>query len=307
MITENFPSSLKRSIKNKNHYRILVLSDLHIPIDMDLKEQVLNSKILKGIDYAVLLGDNIASYGEDTEYKRLNAFLTKFPIPYVAINGNHEFMFKVQRFGSKTYGKIWRENSQAEKRKQLLKFYRFFNIKTPYWHEKNSDTFYIFLTIGDPATKKVEVLPAGGEKFLQKILRNISKKDTGNIFVFCHAPLNGSQVEGFRYYTEDKDPFIYLNNNTLELINKTRVCVYWVSGHIHLDLKHPMSLVRKVRNNLYQINCPPSWRWSRKTLKDIIPKKYEGFHSVVLDIAKGNNILKVYNWFKKKFVKELKI
>jgi predicted phosphodiesterase len=71
------PSKLKDSIGEKDTFKILILSDLHIPIDMELKEVITSSEILKDIDHVILLGDNVACYGNDEEYRFLNELHTE--------------------------------------------------------------------------------------------------------------------------------------------------------------------------------------------------------------------------------------
>jgi len=289
------PSSLEGTLKNKNTYRILILSDLHIPIDMELKEMIINSEIIKKIDYVILLGDNVACYGNNYEYEMLNEFIKKLKKPYTAINGNHEFMFEVHEYGSENYGRIWKRAGKEERKKQLEKFCTFFNLKTPFWSEKLGSILYVFFLIGDYKKEKIEVLPEGSEEFFIKEIK--TKKDIEKIFVFCHAPLKGSEIEGFKYYDENGDPFVYLKKETLNTIEKVKIPVYWFSGHIHLNPAHPMALIRKVRENLYQVNCPPSWKFSRKSLEDIVPQRYEDFHSLILKVHNGTPDIILHNWF----------
>jgi len=283
-------------------YRILVLPDLHIPIDMDLKRVILQSDIIKSIDYVILLGDNIACYGNDKEYKFLNEFLKNLKKPYSVVNGNHEFMFEVQEYNSETYGKVWKPNNEVNRRKQLEKFYNFFDLKKKFWSEKVDDIIYIYLTIGREEEEKIEVLPEGCEKFL---IENYRRNDGSHFFIFCHAPLKGSEIPGFKYYSDDGDPFVYLSKDTLSIIENSKT--YWFSGHIHLSYSHPMSLIRKISKNLYQVNCPPSWKFSRKLFKDIVPKRYEEFTSLIIEKYKKKIKIKVFDWLRNEFIKSLEI
>lgn len=221
----------------KNSYKILVLPDLHIPIDMDLKEIILKSEIFKEVNYVILLGDNVACYGNDKEYQLLNEFIKKMQKPYFAVNGNHEFMFEVIKYEDKNYGKI---------------------------------------------------------------------EDVKYFFIFCHAPLKGCEINGFKYYTDQGDPFIHLSKEIIEKIEKSKGITYWFSGHIHLNYNHPMSLIRKINKNLFQVNCPPSWKFSRRDLNDIVPKRHEEFSSLIIEKDKKIK-LKIFEWIKNRFIKEIEI
>ncbi len=299
MKADILPSSMDFLTKRK--YKILVLPDLHIPIDMDLKKIILQSDIIKSIDYVILLGDNVACYGNDKEYEFLNEFLKNLKKPYSVVNGNHEFMFEVQEYNSETYGKVWKPSNEENRKKQLEKFYNFFNLRKKFWSEKVDDIVYIFLTIGKAENEKTEVLPDGSEEF---IIENYKKVKGEYFFIFCHAPLKGSEIPGFKYYSDDGDPFIYLSKNTLSIMENSKT--YWFSGHIHLSYSHPMSLIRRINKNLYQVNCPPSWKFSRKSLEDIVPKRYEEFTSLIIE---RNKVIKfkIFDWFKNSFIKSFEI
>jgi hypothetical protein len=89
-------------------------------------------------------------------------------------------------------------------------------------------------------------------------------------------------------------------------MENSSINTYWFSGHIHLNHSHPMSLIRKIKKNLYQVNCPPSWKFSRKDLTDIVPKRYNEFSSLIIE--KNEKIrLKVFDWFKNEYIKEVEI
>lgn len=285
-------------------YKILVLPDLHVPIDMDLKEIILNSEVFKGIDYVIFLGDNVACYGNEREYEILNEFIKKMKKPYTVVNGNHEFMFKVIEYGDENYGKVWKPNDEKGRKRQLEKFYNFFDLKEKYWFEKVKEVLYIFLTIGKPESEKIEVLPESCELFLQNIYEKTD--DIKYFFIFCHAPLKGSEIPGFKYYTDEGDPFIHLSEDTIKKIEKAKGITFWFSGHIHLNYNHPMSLIRKVKENLFQVNCPPSWKFSRRDLNDIVPKRHEEFSSLIIEKDKKIK-LKIFEWIKNKFIKEIEI
>jgi len=296
------PSKLKDSIGEKDTFKILILSDLHIPIDMELKEVITYSEILKDIDHVILLGDNVACYGNDEEYRFLNEFILKLSKPYSVINGNHEFMFRSYAYGTKEYGKVWEKNEEEGRKEQLEKFRRFFSLKEFYWEEEIEGILYLFLCIGEASWNKIEVLPRGGEEFLQNKLKEALLEKKKGCLIFCHAPLSRCKIHGFKYYTDKGDPFVYLQNDTFTLIDEFSRDVYWISGHLHLMTGHPMAFIRKITKNLYQINCPPSWLWGRKTLEDIVPKRYEEFNSVILECKNKKLVLKLYDWLKKDFI-----
>ncbi len=306
-IPRTLPTPLKISLKGKNPYQLLILTDLHIPADMELKERILRSPLLRDINHAILLGDNVACYGEEKEYLMLKEFVENLPLPYTALNGNHEFMFRVHKFGSESYGRVWERNNAMERRRQLEKFYEFFRIEKPYWEEIISPFSYLFFTIGNYKEEKIEVLPEGGEEFLREAIRMAPGEGIIRVIIFCHAPLKGSEIEGFKYYDEKGDPFIYLEEETLKLIKKSPLKIYWISGHIHLHPEHPMAPLRRIGENLYQINSPPSWKWLRKKIEDVVPRRYENFYSLIIRVEGERIVFRIYDWRIEDFIWEQEV
>ena len=137
------PASIASSQKT---LKILPLSDLHLTASPTATQKIVsNSDYFAQMEHVVLLGDMVGNYGTDGEYAALQQFIGDIQKPYSAINGNHEFYFRVYHENSADYRRLWKEASQGEKVAQLEKFKTFFGIEQLWRVEHHELGMFIFL------------------------------------------------------------------------------------------------------------------------------------------------------------------
>lgn len=277
--------------------KVLPLSDLHLKARPSATEVlVANRDYLSSMDYIVLLGDMVATYGTDDEYSVLRNFIQQLPCPYGAINGNHEFYFEVHDEASGNNGKYWREASYEEKQSQLEKFKSFFGYNTLWRAENNTLGTFLSLSIDDIAQRKPETLTAQQLAWLETQLRQSTNKP---VYVFCHAPLYLDKRLDMTYYDNERTACVELNGVLRELCESRCAPLFWISGHIHLRPDHYLYPAYELKPNVWQIHCPDSWGYSRWAREHLIPQRHDGLFSRHLEIEPHHLTLVTHDHFTK--------
>lgn len=301
------PTPLPVSFAGRDEARFLLLPDLHVPHSPDIQELILASKLMDSIDHVILLGDTVACYGTDYEYAALSEFLSRLGKPYTAVIGNHEFSFEVHDCAGGQYGKVWKTGSPEMRHRQISKFKSFFDIDKSFWCERAVGASFAFCMLDDwddgvisrhnvqHEHDAIKELPAGCDAFLRASA--ISAQQKGEpLLVFCHVPLFGSLPDDFVYYEPGRDPTIYLETDTLEILRTSGIPVWWFSGHLHLSPHHPDAGVRVIQSSLTQVHCPsPRW-FVRRARDDHHARRYEESYSQVLKVTQGKPVLELWNW-----------
>jgi len=301
------PTPLAESLAGKTSARLLLLPDLHVPSSPDILERILASRALKTVDHVVFLGDTVAYYGTDHEYRALADFLARLGKPYTAVIGNHEFSFEVHPPEGGQYGRIWKTGSPESRRDQLDKFADFFGIQESYWMKEAVGARFLHFMLTDWEASVMErrrvkhehdalkELPPGGDAFIRGALE-ASRSDGRPIIAFCHLPLAASLPPEFVYYEPGRDPCLYLEDETLARIGEAGVPVLWCSGHVHLSPHHPDAGLHLVAPNLLQAHCPSS-RWNvRRERTDIHAKRYEESYALILGVDRGRPDFTLWDW-----------
>ncbi len=150
------------------NFTLLPLSDLHLPTNPEAARKILeNRAYLRRMDWVVLLGDMVGSYGTAREYRAVDSFVRQLERPYTAINGNHEFYFAEPHQGQDEHGALWQENAVADKARQLEKFVASSAWKTCGARAHTPLGSFIFLGLDDIENHKVESLSAAQLDFLK--------------------------------------------------------------------------------------------------------------------------------------------
>ena len=263
-------------------FRLLVLSDLHLGIKPAASDRVVtNDRLLDRIDYAVLLGDQVGSYGTNREYGLLDHFLARLEKPYWAVNGNHEFYFEVIEESDPRRGRVWREESPEAKLAQLSKFKRFFGFKQ-LWHAEHTDLgSFLFLGLDTVGEHKVEGISAEQRYFLREQLLLAADRPT---YAFCHAPLMLDRRLDMDYYDTQRTACVELGREFQQLLAERTSPLLWFSGHIHLRPDHYLFAPYQLAPQVWQIHCPDSWGYSRWKREHLVPQRHDGLFSRYLEI-----------------------
>jgi len=262
--------------------KVLPLSDLHLSACPSATEKIIsNADYFARMDHVVLLGDMVGAYGTDGEYLELAKFIRKIQKPYSAINGNHEFYFRVYHENSPNYKRLWTEGTPDEKTSQLEKFTSFFGMESLWKMEKNELGVFIFLGLDGVDRYKAETLSEAQLNFLEAALSQSQNTPT---YVFCHAPLYLDRRLDMDYYDNERTACVELKGVLRELMEARRAPLFWMSGHIHLRPDHYLFPPSQLKPNVWQIHCPDSWGYSRWAREHVIPQRHEGLFSRHLEI-----------------------
>jgi len=265
--------------------KVLPLSDLHLTACPSATQKIVaNSAYFAQMDQVVLLGDMVGAYGTDGEYSELARFIRDIERPYSAINGNHEFYFRVHHENSKNYKRLWTEGTSAEKAFQLEKFKKFFGLESLWRIEENELGTFIFLGLDGTEQRKAETLSPPQLEFLATVLEATRSTPA---YVFCHAPLYLDRRLDMEYYDAERTACVELGGVLRELMESREAPLFWMSGHIHLRPDHYLFPPYQLKPNVWQIHCPDSWGYSRWAREHIIPQRHEGLFSRHLEIEKN--------------------
>jgi hypothetical protein len=216
--------------------RVFPLSDLHLTAKPSATQKILaNKNYFSQMDHVALLGDMVGSYGTDGEYDALQNFIAGMNRPYSAINGNHEFYFRVFDENSPDYKRLWQEAPPPEKASQLEKFQSFFGLENLWRIEKNALGAFIFLGLDGVQSHKAETLSAAQLAWLEGALRGAGSTPA---YVFCHAPLFLDRRLDMEYYDAERTACVELRGALFDLISARSAPLFWMSGHIHLHPDH---------------------------------------------------------------------
>lgn len=267
-------------------FTLLPLSDLHLPTNPEAARKILeNRAYLRRMDWVVLLGDMVGSYGTAREYRAVDSFVRQLERPYTAINGNHEFYFAEPRRGQDEHGGLWQGNTVADKARQLEKFRRFFGLENLWRAAHTPLGSFIFLGLDDVENHKVESLSAAQLDFLEEQLRVAPNAPA---FVFCHAPLMLDARLDLEYYEPQRTACIEPQGAARATLQERAAPVFWMSGHIHLHPDHYLFDAYLLAPGVWQVHCPDSWGFSRWKREHSVPQRHKGLFSRHLEIARDN-------------------
>lgn len=275
----------------KEKLRILILSDLHLPKPASFKI-LANRSYISSMNYAVLLGDIVKSYGTNQEYAHVNYFISHLNIPYGVITGNHEWFFAPFYDTMTAHGESIRQSSASQQLLQLKKFLSFFRMRK-LWHSFDSGHGrFIFLSLNKPKDlnqdTKCEKILGEPERLCDEQLTFLEDAiSTGKdypIFIFCHAPLMIKNSLDIIYYDSFRSGCIELPQTLNQLLAERPLPTFWVSGHLHIHPAHYLSKPYKLVGNIWQVHCPDSWGYGRWSREHSTPQKYSDVFSKHLEI-----------------------
>lgn len=265
---------------NSRSLKVLPLSDLHLTTEPESTSALLSNRdYLERMDHVILLGDMVGTYGTEEEYEALWEFVRDLQRPYSAVNGNHEFYFRVYP-GEK---RLWTEATPYEKTMQLQRFRQFFGLERLWRMEKTALGAFIFLGLDDVKNSKSESLSERQLAWLESALREVRGTPT---YLFCHAPLLLDRRLDMHYYDTERTACVELGGVLFELMNSRNAPLFWMSGHIHLRPDHYLFPPYEIKRDVWQIHCPDSWGFSRWAREHIVPQRHQGLFSRHLEIQK---------------------
>lgn len=275
-------------------YRVLVLSDLHIPAHPEATRLIAsNGALWRSLDFAVLLGDMVSSYGTEREYEHINKFIKQWPTAYAAIPGNHEFYFETppvdENWGK---GSLWEEAPPEIKTAKLQRFAEFYGLDG-LWRAQHTELgSFLFLALDDVEQRKPETISQPQRDWLQQQLEAQPDKPC---FVFCHAPAMFERRLDMVYYDDTRSACVEFSRGEWPAFQERPAPVFWFSGHIHLRPDHYMFPAYLISQNVWQVHCPDSWGYSRWLREQLTPQRHTDVYSRVLEISANELTLIVHH------------
>ena len=282
ILTAPRPSALPSP--QQETFRVLVLSDLHIPAHLEATRQIAtNGSLWRKLDFTVLLGDMVSSYGTEKEYEHIAKFIKQWPTPYAAITGNHEFYFEtppvLENWGK---GSLWNEAPPEIKTQKLARFAAYYGLDS-LWRAGHTDLgSFLFLSLDDVANRKPESFSQPQRDWLQLQLATQPGKPC---YIFCHAPAMFERRLDMTYYDDSRTACVEFTRDEWPAFHDRPAPVFWFSGHIHLRPDHYMFPAYLASQNVWQIHCPDSWGYSRWLREQLSPQRHTDVHSRILEIS----------------------
>jgi hypothetical protein len=265
-------------------FRLLVLSDLHIPVHPEATQKILdNSAYWDRLEHVVLLGDICSSYGAEREYREAAKFIKQLRRPYSAINGNHEFYFATPDDLSKGKGSLWEELDPEGKTKKLDRFREFYGFNSLWRAQHTPLGSFIFLGLDDVKNSKVETLT--GEQWMF-LFEHLGVQPEKPAYVFCHAPVMFETRLDMVYYDEERTACVEVSEADWSVFAERSAPIIWMSGHIHLRPDHYLYPAYLSAPNVWQVHCPDSWGYSRWHREQFVPQRHSELFSRHLEIER---------------------
>ncbi|HEX8550090.1 MAG TPA: metallophosphoesterase [Abditibacteriaceae bacterium] len=264
-------------------FRILVLSDLHIPAHLEATRLIFdNAPHLRRMDFVVLLGDMVGSYGTPREYEHIAKFLKQLERPYAAIPGNHEFYFETDEDLQWGKGSRWEEATADIKVGKLSNFRAFYGIEQLWRAQHTPLGSFLFLSLDDVEQTKPETISLEQRAWLQEQLQVQPELPA---YIFCHAPVMFERRLDMTYYDEYRTACVEFAPDDFAAFVERKAPVFWMSGHIHLRPDHYMFPAYLAHNNVWQVHCPDSWGYSRWLREQHSPQRHGDIYSRHLEVA----------------------
>jgi hypothetical protein len=286
------PSSLPEP--QKDMFRILVLSDLHIPAHPEATRLIAsNGALWRSVDFVVLLGDMVSSYGTPNEYEHITKFLKQWNVPYAAIPGNHEFYFETpEQVGNWGKGSLWNEAAPEVKSDKLQQFAQFYGIENLWRAQHTPLGSFLFLALDDVEQSKPETISQAQRDWLQHQLKVQPDKPC---FIFCHAPAMFERRLDMIYYDETRSACVEFSRGEWPAFHERSAPVFWFSGHIHLRPDHYLFPAYLASHNAWQVHCPDSWGYSRWHREQHTPQRHTEIYSRIAEISSHELSLVVHH------------
>lgn len=225
--------------KAEGYYRIVVLSDAHLPVksfnikNIDKSDKIIaaKNKVLEDINSwqdvgaVAVLGDVVGDTGTDKEYAYAESYFSKLHKPKFFVVGNHDYIYQNNTSANGSYIK----GDTDSRRLQLSKFKKTFALYELYYAKKVEGYLLIFLSVDSLDSSYLTQLSSEQLSWFKETLKSNPKVPT---IVFFHAPLKGT-LSNYNN-TANKPNFIAQPEGEIdEIINNNKQIVLWVSGHTH--------------------------------------------------------------------------
>lgn len=257
------PPVVLTDLPTSDSWRILILSDLHIPYGPAQKQMLLADRsFLDEHDLVILLGDMTACYGTRGEYAGVRKFIQAMDRPYSVVNGNHEFHFAPIDDRADAYGKLFDAASPEIQRAQLKLFESFYRISSRFQMAQHPLANLCLLGIDSLGEGGGACLNPEHESWLEQSLAEL-EADPQPLLIFCHYPLMEPRLDHIRYYQPGRRPYYAPPSHIRQALAARSAATFWFSGHVHFAPGHPLWQPYQTKEGVWQIHCPDGWGFGR--------------------------------------------
>lgn len=231
-------------------YHIVLLGDPHLPGKFLAEKEAVLRTINTWPDVAlvVALGDICEGLGTEPQYAAARQYFDKLVKPWVAIPGNHDFIYSdIRMLDGKSI-----KGSADEKQKKLTKFQKTFRLPVLYHTKPAGNYKLIFLATDDTQSDQLTRISQKQLDWLRSELKRDNKKPT---IIFFHAPLFGTLSNDNRN-ANTTDSVAQPRDDLREIIKSNPQIFLWVCGHKHVPAtsKDFRSDINLYENQVYTLH-----------------------------------------------------
>ncbi|WP_462333026.1 metallophosphoesterase family protein [Schwartzia sp. (in: firmicutes)] len=255
----------KTSAAQREYYRILLLSDTHLPWrtkkhkteedQNEVWEQ--KTKILDDInswddvDEVDVLGDLAARYGTEEEFACVDEYLSQISVPVYVIAGNHDYAYQDEPDEN---GKLLRCETYEERWEKLMAFTRRYHLPDVYYARTVGK--YRMLYLAPDACTELSIELSEGQ--LDWMKKEISEHQEGPMLFLCHAPLMGT-LRTYKKKINTSSRTAQPDGPLEDILEACPKGSLWLSGHTHTpptNDSYADDSVNRFNDNLVNIHNP---------------------------------------------------
>lgn len=219
-------------------YRVVVLSDIHLPVRPEVKDTERQQKIIAAknkvradvnswddVWRVAVIGDLVAGFGTDKEREYAAGYFSQYRKPLAIVLGNHDYIYEdsLSRFGTRVRG------DAALRAEKIRKFRDAFHLPKVYYSQKAGQYLLIFLSVDSLDSGQLTQM---SEEQLNWLRQELAANTGRPTIIFFHAPLKGT-LTNYRESINTPD-FVAQPDKALAPILRQHPQVFlWVSGHTH--------------------------------------------------------------------------
>lgn len=223
-----------RAGADRDYYRIVILSDIHLPGNiLPAKETALQTIASWGdVDRVVVIGDIVATGGSADQLTFAKQFLSRVSKPLSVVGGNHDYIYPDTYQISEETGHHLKERSPEARKGKLKRFRETWGLRELFYSEKMGNYLLVFLSPDDLVSNHYTQMSDRQLAWLDAELTRNSELPT---IVFFHGPPEGTYAS--KKILEAKTPDSYNAEpaeKIREILLKNRQVFLWVAGHLHI-------------------------------------------------------------------------
>ena len=222
----------------EEYQRIVVLSDVHLPVRPEVTDPARRQRIIAAKDKVVedinswkdvlqiaVIGDLAAGFGTDQERAYAAQYFSRLDKPLSIVLGNHDYIYEdtLSRFGTRVRG------DASLRETKIRKFRETFSLNEVYYSRQVGRYLLVFLSTDSLDSGQLTQMSEEQLTWLRRVLSGNVGKPT---IIFFHAPLKGT-VSNYRESVNTPDFIAQPEKPIAQILRDNPQIFLWVSGHNH--------------------------------------------------------------------------